>query len=158
MRIHISNHFDLCVTRAALHWLHISAVELQLICDAWIAETVKNNRWQVVIVNEFLKGSVNDLPLNRSTTGRCKHHIKISVLISEQLFEIVYFFTCFTSISATVLGKNTFLTLVFVFGSFNTNAVWLLERAGGNLNTTPFSFNYSRASQLTLWSSLLTKI
>lgn len=56
---------------------------------------------------------------------------------------------CFTSISATVLGKNTFLTLVSVFGSFNTNAVWLLERAGGNLNTTPFSFNYSRASQLT---------
>ena len=33
MGIHIRNHFDLCLTGVSLNRLHITAVDLQLVCD-----------------------------------------------------------------------------------------------------------------------------
>lgn len=63
-----------------------------------------------------------------------------------------------TSISATVLGRKIFLTLVLVFGVFKTKAVCVLANVRGNLNIISFSFRFSIAFRLTRCNSFSTKI
>ena len=51
MGILIRDHLRLCVTGIPLNRFDVAAVQLQLIGDAGMAQTVEDNLWQLVFLN-----------------------------------------------------------------------------------------------------------
>ena len=54
MRVHIRNHIDLSMTGITLYRLDVSTIQFQLISNAAMTETVKHNRWEIIVLNQFL--------------------------------------------------------------------------------------------------------
>lgn len=49
----IRDHLRLCVTGISLNRFDVAAVQLQLIGDAGMAQTVEDNLWQLVFLNKY---------------------------------------------------------------------------------------------------------
>ena len=59
MRIYISDHTYLRMARVTLYCFYITAIQLQLIGNRCMAEAVKNNRWQIMFLDQFLQCSTD---------------------------------------------------------------------------------------------------
>ena len=53
MRVHIRNHIDLSMAGITLYRLDISTIQFQLISNAAMTETVKYNRWEIIVLDQF---------------------------------------------------------------------------------------------------------
>ena len=58
------------MSRIALYGFHISAVELQLVGRACVAQRMENNIGEAVLTDEVLERTGYDLPLQRSAVGK----------------------------------------------------------------------------------------
>ena len=54
MRVHIRNHIDLSMAEIPLYRLDISTIQFQLISNTAMTETVKYNRWEIIVLDQFL--------------------------------------------------------------------------------------------------------
>ena len=53
MRVHIRNHIDLSMAGITLYRLDVSTIQFQLISNAAMTETVKYNRWEIIVLDQF---------------------------------------------------------------------------------------------------------
>ena len=53
MRVLIRNHIDLSMAGITLYRLDVSTIQFQLISNAAMTKTVKYNRWEIIVLDQF---------------------------------------------------------------------------------------------------------
>ena len=87
MGVNIRYHLDLCMTGIALNGFHIAAVQLQLVSDTGMSETMENHFRQSLLLNQLIESTVDNLPLNRLAVGRTENQIEVYELVTEKVFQ-----------------------------------------------------------------------
>src|SRR5699024_183284 len=87
MGVNIRYHLDLCMTGIALNGFHIAAVQLQLVSDTGMSETMENHFRQSLLLNQLIESTVDNLPLNRLAIGRTENQIEVYELVTEKVFQ-----------------------------------------------------------------------
>ena len=60
-----------------MNGLHIAAVELQLVRDTGVPQAMEYDLRQIVVLDQLVEGSVDDLILNRLAVGRTEYQIEV---------------------------------------------------------------------------------
>lgn len=55
-----------------------------------MAEAVKDDWRQIIILDQFRQCPIDDLPLDGSAAGRSKYKVEVHIFLPEQLLEIFY--------------------------------------------------------------------
>ena len=79
------------MTGITLNGFHIATVQLQLVSDTGVSETVENYLRKSVLLNQFVEGTIDNLPLNRLSVGRTEHQIEVNELVTEKVFQFFDF-------------------------------------------------------------------
>lgn len=79
----IRNHGCLRMTGVALYGLDVTLIQLQFIGDAGVAETVKDNRRQVVFFDQVLQRLADLCGFARQSDRCCDHQIEIGVFVAD---------------------------------------------------------------------------
>ena len=53
MRVHIRNHIDLSMAGITLYRFDVPTIQFQLISNTTMTETVKYNRWEIIVLDQF---------------------------------------------------------------------------------------------------------
>ena len=83
IRVDIRNHVDLRVAEVALHGFDIAAVKFQLIYNASMAQTVKDDLRKVILLDQFIQVMTDHGVRHRKTCGCCHDDLVIHVLLSS---------------------------------------------------------------------------
>ena len=75
------------MTGIALNGFHIAAVQLQLVSDTGMSETMENHFRQSLLLNQLIESTVDNLPLNRLAIGRTENQIEVYELVTEKVFQ-----------------------------------------------------------------------
>ena len=122
-----------------LNGFNIATAEFKFVGRAGVPETMKYYLGEIVVRDEFAKGPIDVICFSGGPLGSGEYKVISLYSSPSNSFSSSIVFLRSTSISATALGKNTFRTLVLVFGSFRASTVELHPRIVGNLNMMPFS-------------------
>ena len=89
MGIKISYHTCLRMTRVTLYRFDITAADLELHRGTTMPQTVKNDRWQIILFDKVAQ-AVSNLTFLKGTPIRMgEHHIEVCVGIAQGSFQII---------------------------------------------------------------------
>lgn len=89
MRINLGDHGGLGVTGVTLYGFYITAVKLQLVCDAGMTKAVENNLWQIMLIDQARKSLLDDRGFPGRPAGGADDQVVIEVFVSEIIFRVI---------------------------------------------------------------------